>query len=145
MARAGRESRVVVSFLVLVVVTGLSGCRQDSGEEATPSPVRTVVMDVRFSKYSPSSLTVRRGETVRFVVHNLDPIPHELIVGDRATQDRHEDGTEEHHGERAGEVSVPAGTRAETTVTFSRAGRTLFGCHLPGHWAYGMRGTIRVR
>ena len=35
--------------------------------------------------------------------------------------------------------------QARQTYTFARAGGTLqFGCHLPGHWAYGMKGEIRV-
>ena len=127
---------------VLGVTVGACG---QGGEAAAPGgAVRTVVLAVTYSKFSPSALTVRRGETVRFVVDNRDPIPHELIVGDQATQDRHGDGTEAHHGDKPGEVSVAAAGRAETTVTFSRSGRLLFGCHLPGHWDYGMRGTIRV-
>lgn len=42
------------------------------------------------------------------------------------------------------EVSVPAGTAAATTVTFNEPGTFLFVCHLPGHEAYGMVGTLRV-
>jgi uncharacterized cupredoxin-like copper-binding protein len=87
---------------------------------------------------------VRPGETVRFVLRNTDPIPHELIVGDQSVQDVHEAGTEAHHGDRPGEVSVAPGRTAVTTYRFETAGRLLFGCHLPGHWAYGMRGTIQV-
>ena len=33
-------------------------------------------------------------------------------------QERHEKGTEAHHSDRPGEVSIAAGTTAETTVTF---------------------------
>jgi uncharacterized cupredoxin-like copper-binding protein len=128
----------------VVALVTLAGCGGGEGPQSRPGEIRTVVLDVHHSKFSPSSLTVRRGQAVRFVVDNRDPIPHELIVGDQAVQERHEKGTEAHHGERAGEVSVPAGGRAETTVTFARPGRLLFGCHLPGHWAYGMRGTIEV-
>ena len=123
----------------LVAAGGLAACGRERpvGE---PGAIRTVVLDVTYSKFWPSSVTVRRGETVRFLVNNRDPIPHELIVGDQATQDRHEDGTEAHHGDRPGEVSVEAAAQAETMVTFARSGRLLFGCHLPGHWDYGMRG-----
>ncbi|MDQ4068456.1 MAG: plastocyanin/azurin family copper-binding protein [Actinomycetota bacterium] len=107
--------------------------------------VRTIVLDVHHSRFSPDELRVRPGETVRFVVRNTDPIPHELIVGDQSVQDAHEHGTEAHHGERPGEVSVAPGATAVTTYRFgAEPGRLLFGCHLPGHWAYGMRGTIRV-
>ncbi|MDQ4096467.1 MAG: plastocyanin/azurin family copper-binding protein, partial [Actinomycetota bacterium] len=100
--------------------------------------VRTVVLDIRFSRFVPSTVRARPGEVVRFFVRNHDPIPHELIVGDQAVQDRHENGTEPHHGERPGEVSVAAGATAQTTYTFVTPGRLFFGCHLPGHWAYGM-------
>ncbi len=131
-----------VAVLALVLVGGLAGCGQERA--VPPGAVRTVVLDVTYSKFSPSSVSVRRGEKIRFVVSNHDPIPHELIVGDQAVQDVHEAGTEAHHGDRPGEVSVAAGGRAETTVAFPRSGLLLFGCHLPGHWAYGMKGTIRV-
>jgi uncharacterized cupredoxin-like copper-binding protein len=44
-------------------------------------------------------------------------------------------------------VSVPAETTAETTYTFPTApGQHLqFACHLPGHYAYGMHGSIVIR
>jgi uncharacterized cupredoxin-like copper-binding protein len=115
--------------------------------EAAPSAsaVQTVILTVHHSRFSASEVKVRPGTTVRFVVRNTDPIAHELIVGDRGAQDRHETGTEAHHGDRPGEVSVAPGAVAVTTYTFpASSARLLFGCHLPGHWAYGMRGTVLV-
>jgi len=54
-------------------------------------------------------------------------------------------GTEAHHADRLGEVSVAPGATAVTTYRFGPAGgRLLFGCDLRGHWAYGMQGTTRV-
>lgn len=105
---------------------------------------QTIEVTMRHSRFEPSRFVVRRGATVRFVITNLDPIDHELIVGDEAVQQRHETGTEHSHGAVPGEVSVPAGTVAETTYTFSRAGVVLIGCHAPGHYTYGMRGAVVV-
>ena len=122
-------------------VAGLTAC---SSATATSPALRTIVLDIRFSHFSTTAITARPGEVVRFVVRNHDPIPHELIVGDQSVQDYHEHGTEAHHGGRPGEVSVAAGSTAETTYTLVATGSVLFGCHLPGHWAYGMRGTIQV-
>lgn len=107
--------------------------------------VRTIVLDIEHSRFEPARVTVERGETVRFVVRNLDPIDHELIVGDIEVQDAHENGTETHHGAKPGEVSVAAQETAETTYTFASGGDLWFGCHLPSHWDYGMRGTIAVQ
>jgi uncharacterized cupredoxin-like copper-binding protein len=91
-----------------------------------------------------SELHVQRGEKVRFVVENTDPIDHELIVGPMPVQLRHESGHEAWHPPVPGEVSVPLFGSASTSYTFDRPGTVFFGCHLPGHWAYGMRGRILV-
>lgn len=105
---------------------------------------QTVAVTIRHSRFLPATFTVRRGATVRFVFTNTDPIDHEFILGDETVQRRHETGTEPAHGAVPGEVSVPAGTTAETTYTFSRPGLYLIGCHAPGHYAYGMRGWVQV-
>ncbi|MGH9286355.1 MAG: cupredoxin domain-containing protein, partial [Acidimicrobiales bacterium] len=105
---------------------------------------RTVVLDVTHSRYLPSAVEVPAGTTVRFVVRNNDPIDHELIIGGAEVHARHAGGTEAAHGAVPGEVSAPAGQTAETTLRFRTKGSVLFACHLPGHYAYGMTGTIRV-
>jgi uncharacterized cupredoxin-like copper-binding protein len=128
--------RLAAQFLITL---SLGACTP--GEGVTSD---TVTLQIRYSAFEPGELTVALGTTVRFVVENQDPIAHELIVGDQAVQDLHERGTGHHHGEVPGEISAPAGSTVETTYTFEEAGTTLFGCHLPGHYAYGMRGTIRV-
>lgn len=135
----------------LLLVAPLAGCATQAGagtgggSGSTGGPTgETVTLTVRHSRFTPSTLEVRPGATVRLVVRNLDPIAHELIVGDQGVQDAHEAGTETTHGGEPGEVSVPAGATVETTYTFGRSGTVLLGCHLPGHWAYGMRGTVRV-
>jgi uncharacterized cupredoxin-like copper-binding protein len=105
--------------------------------------VRTVHVAIHYSAFSLANLRVGPGETVRFVVSNTDPIDHEFIIGDEAVQIAHELGTEAYHPPRPGEMTIPAGHTEETTFTFG-ARDVLFGCHLPGHYVYGMRGTIEV-
>jgi uncharacterized cupredoxin-like copper-binding protein len=109
---------------------------------------RTVVVTMHHSHFEPGQIRVAAGERVRFVLRNTDPIDHEFILGDAAVQARHEEGRQrQHHGDVPGERSVPAGQEAATSYAFpaSPAGGTLeFACHLPGHYAYGMHGTVRV-
>jgi len=100
-----------------------------------------VVLTISHSHFTPAHVQLPAGP-VRFVVRNRDPIDHELIVGDAATQARHEIGTELRHDD-PGAVSVSAETLSTTTVVL-RPGDLLYGCHLPGHWQYGMHGTITV-
>jgi len=78
-------------------------------------------------------------------VHNADPIDHEFILGDDEVQRVHEEGTEAHHPARPGEMSVAPGETSVTIYTFPTVPTTLLlGCHLPGHYGYGMRADVRV-
>jgi uncharacterized cupredoxin-like copper-binding protein len=43
-----------------------------------------------------------------------------------------------------GEVSVGPGEIGETFYRFDKPGRYLFACHLPGHFAFGMKGWVIV-
>lgn len=111
-----------------------------------PQPVPTVAITIHYSHFSPSLVTVREGSSVRFVITNTDPIDHEFIAGNQALQHAEETGTDTvHDGSVPGEVSVPAGTTRSTTVTFPANPVTwVYACHLPGHYAYGMRGSIEI-
>jgi uncharacterized cupredoxin-like copper-binding protein len=134
MALMGKLSHWAV---VAGVATALLGA-------CAPARERTVDVTIRHSRFLPATLDFSPGTTVRFVLRNMDPIDHEFIVGDEEVQARHETGTEPHHGTIPGEVSVRAGGEASTTYTFSEPGTIFIGCHLPGHYAYGMRGSVRV-
>jgi uncharacterized cupredoxin-like copper-binding protein len=105
---------------------------------------REVTVDIHHSRFSPDSLRFEAGTTVRFVIHNGDPIDHEFILGDASVQRKHERGTHAQHGDVPGEVSVPAGETRSTAYTFTEAGTLTIGCHLPAHYAYGMRADVTI-
>jgi uncharacterized cupredoxin-like copper-binding protein len=100
---------------------------------------------IRHSAYLPGAIVVPRGVPVTLVLRNEDPIDHEWIVGDEAVHTRHRTGTEPIHASRPTEVTVPAGETRRTTVRWDEPGTYRFVCHLPGHEAYGMVGTVTVR
>ena len=104
-----------------------------------------VDVHIRHSRFEPADFELRSGQVVTFVITNTDPIDHEFIVGDEAVQARHELGTEPYHGSIPTEVSVPAGETVRTTVAFPQPEKLIIGCHLPGHYRYGMRASIVVR
>ncbi len=125
--------------LTLLAACALAAC----APAAAGTGGRTVRITIHQSAFRPSELDVRPGETIRFVIRNTDPIDHEFIVGDLGVQDAHERGTEAYHPGLPGEVTVRAGETVTTTYTFANDD-LLFGCHIPGHWAYGMRGVVIV-
>jgi len=65
-------------------------------------------------------------------------------VGNDAVHLRHERGSEAQHPPVPGEVSVAPGRTAMTFYEFDAVGGLTYACHLPGHLAYGMHGTIAV-
>jgi uncharacterized cupredoxin-like copper-binding protein len=127
----------------LALALGLVGMAAAWADLPGTDPV-TIEIPIRYSHYERAEVTVRGGVPVTFVLRNGDPIDHEWIVGDAATHERHRTGTEPVHGTRPTEVTVRAGTTAVTTVTFTKPGTYLYICHLPGHEAYGMVGTVTV-
>ena len=133
---------------VLVLVAAAALAVRAAGSAAGDGPDRTVVVTMHHSRFEPALVRVGPGERVRFLLRNTDPIDHEFILGDDDVQRRHEAGRQrQHHGEVPGERSVAAGQEAATTYVFPAGldGRALqFACHLPGHYAYGMHGTVRV-
>ncbi|HEY8438052.1 MAG TPA: plastocyanin/azurin family copper-binding protein [Candidatus Limnocylindrales bacterium] len=103
-----------------------------------------VLITIHFSHYDPASITVPAGRAVTFVITNTDPIDHEWIVGDAALHERHRTGTEPVHNARPTEITIPADTERRTTLTFEAPATLQYICHLPGHEAYGMVGTVTI-
>lgn len=101
-------------------------------------------------RFVPAALTVTKGETITFKVTNEDDTFHEFMLGD-----------EEVHAERDQEmmemsdkpmdmddqrnsITLEGGETKELTWTFDESGTVIYGCHQPGHYGKGMRGTITV-
>ena len=84
---------------------------------------------------------VPHGRPITFVLINDDPIEHEWLIGDEAMHEKHRTGTEAHHAARPTEVSIPALSTVETTITFDEVAWRYI-CHLPGHEQYGMVGLL---
>ena len=124
-----------VIVALLIAVAAIAGC------SAEPE---MVTITIHYSAFEPADLTVPRGVPVTFVLVNEDPIDHEWLIGDEGFHEAHRSGTHASHGGVPTEVTVPALETVTTTITFDRAGRLDYVCHLPGHEAYGMVGTLTV-
>ncbi len=143
LAGAGAVAVVVALATVIAGYAVADSSRADASTALGPGLV-TVTVDIHYSKFSLSTVHVRQGTTVRFLVRNNDPIAHEFIVGDRQVHLRHQFGTHPAHPPVPGEVSVGADDVGETFYRFDEEGRFEFACHLPGHYAFGMQGWVIV-
>jgi uncharacterized cupredoxin-like copper-binding protein len=137
--RSGRAAMAVLLGLAMAVLAAVGA----NAVSRANDPLEYAIT-IHYSHFTPDFVSVPAGRAVTFVITNSDPIDHEWIVGDAASHERHRTGTEPVHDARPTEISIPAGTVRRTTLTFATSGSQLFICHLPGHEAYGMVGTVVV-
>ena len=120
------------------------------GREGDPKKaVRTVKVDMSDKlRFTPASLTVKQGETVKFVVKNSGKLMHEMVLGTMQELKEHaammlKHPTMEHDEPYMAHV---APGKTETMVwQFSKAGEFYFGCLVPGHFEGGMMGKLTVK
>ncbi|KEX94825.1 hypothetical protein HA62_05260 [Pseudomonas putida] len=129
--------------------------------------VEVVMADMTFT---PKSIEIKAGETVRIVLVNKGQLLHEFNLGDAAMHARHQQEMLQmqqsgmltptgmkamDHGAMAGmahamqhddpnSVLVAPGKTAELTWTFSKATSLEFACNIPGHYQAGMVGKLTV-
>jgi uncharacterized cupredoxin-like copper-binding protein len=133
----------VVAALGLGIATALGAAVLAGAVSRSSEPI-VIDVTIHFSRFEPAAISVPAGRPVTFVIHNTDPIDHEWIVGDETLHERHRTGAEPVHDARPTEISIDALGERRTTVTFAQPGQLTFICHLPGHEAYGMVGTLTV-
>ncbi len=96
-------------------------------------------------RFTPGSLSVRAGETIAFTIANPGQLAHEFVIGDESAQAQHE--RQMASGAMRAEpnaVDIAPGKTAVLIHTFNTPGTLIFGCHVAGHYAAGMHGTITV-
>jgi uncharacterized cupredoxin-like copper-binding protein len=109
---------------------------------------RTLTLDMTDNmRFTPDRITVREGETVRFVVRNQGRMLHEMVMGTADELAKHAALMAKFPGMQHDEaymVHVEPGQTGEIVWQFNRAGRFEFACLIAGHYEAGMRGTLIV-
>ena len=120
------------------------------GRQGDPKKVsRTVNIDMADTmRFTPAELSIKRGETIRFVVKNKGQVLHEMVIGTKKELDEHAALMRKHPNMEHDEpymAHVNAG-KAETMVwQFTKPGEFYYGCLVPGHFEAGMVGKIIVK
>lgn len=109
---------------------------------------RTIDLDALDSfRYSPGRITVKLGETIRFVMHNKGEMQHEIVIGTLKELQEHaalmKKFPEMEH-EAPNMLHVAPGRSGDIVWRFNRAGTFSFACLVAGHFEAGMVGTIVV-
>ena len=160
--------RRVVAAAALVLAIGVAGCDAGpppatppirAGTSAAPREVNIVMKDWVFL---PDPVDIVPGETVLLHVVNGGLEIHEVVIGGPAVQDAWEtaEGAAANpppgatplvsvSSDLAGiRIAVPSGQRIDLAWTVPAdpavVGGLVLGCHIPGHWAKGMKAAVRI-
>lgn len=123
---------------------------KDFGREGDPKKAsRTVRIDMSDKmRFTPASLSIKQGETVKFVVKNSGKVMHEMVIGSMKELKEHAEMMKKHPGMEHEEpymAHVAPGKTETITWQFTKAGEFNFGCLIPGHFEAGMIGKLTVK
>jgi uncharacterized cupredoxin-like copper-binding protein len=109
---------------------------------------RTITVSMLDSmRFSPDQLTVKAGETVKFVVRNTGKVMHEFVIGTPKENAEHAAlmmrFPDMEHDEPY-MAHVAPGKSGQIIWQFNRPGEFEFACLIAGHYASGMVGRIKV-
>ena len=138
------RARLVLGAGLVALVLGTGAAAVVMAGRPAETPGTAITIEIKYSHFNPSAITVPVGVPVTITLVNDDPIDHEWIIGDDAVQQRHRTGTELLHPVRPTEQVIPALSTRVTTITFDHPATWQYICHLPGHEAYGMVGVASI-
>ena len=122
----------------------------EPGDPAKPARVVKVTMFEGGGKmgFEPARIEVRRGEQVRFVLHNAGEEDHEFILATAPENRKHAEVMKKHpemeHDDPNERRVLPHGS-GEIVWRFTKPGQFEFACLIPGHYEKGMFGRIVVK
>ena len=147
------------------------GAKADTGKPGDAAKAsRTIEVTMFDNYYEPESLSIKEGETVRFIIHNKGALVHEFNI---ATAEMHVAHQPEmlmmaqhgvltgdridHHAakamqgsmgrgmhEESNSVLLEPGKSGEIVWTFPQHTKLQFACNVPGHYEAGMQGDIKL-
>lgn len=142
-ARAKLRRGVVVAWLLPMLLLGGSVLALAALHHHAVS--RTIDVSMVDDAFTPASLSVRQGQTVRFVFHNQGHVEHEAVIGTAAAQSAHEAAMASGAMDMGvPDLTVAPGGTGSLDYTFGGPGQVWIGCHEPGHYAQGMRALVTV-
>lgn len=119
------------------------------GKQGDPKmATRIIAVDMNdMMRFTPSEITVRQGETVRFVVRNKGKIMHEMVLGTMKELKAHGKLMQAYPGmehDAPHMVHVRPQKQQSMVWQFTNPGEFFYACLIPGHFEAGMIGKINV-
>lgn len=134
------------------------------------NPTRTINVSLKDNFYEPESISVSKGETVRFVLKNDGEFLHEFNINTPEAHAEHapmmammvemgvlepdrinhevmnasKGSDHDMSHDEPNSVLVEPGKSAEIVWTFDTEANLEFACNIPGHYDSGMAGPVKI-
>lgn len=120
------------------------------GQAGNPAKVaRTIKVSMSDAmRFTPSNVTVKAGQTVKFVISNGGKALHEMVIGTTQELKAHAELMRkfpEMEHDAAHMAHVKPGESGEIVWQFTQPGEYSFACLIPGHFEAGMVGKVVVQ
>ena len=144
---------VVITTSTVFAAGNHAGGHADSDAIGKPGKAtnakRTVKVEMLDTmRFNPQSITVKQGETIKFIVKNPGKVKHEMVLGTEKEIKEHAEvmkkNPEMEHDD-ANQITVQPGKSGEIIWQFTKMGKVNFACLQPGHYDAGMAGTVTVK
>jgi uncharacterized cupredoxin-like copper-binding protein len=150
-------SSILKTALAIATVVAIPAAAMAHGPEGhspvgEPGDARSVTRTIAVKmsdtmRFNPEKMSVKRGETIKFVVKNDGLEPHEFMLGEIKALQEHAEVMRKHptmvHDE-PNAITVNPSQTGELIWKFTKSGRVDFACLIPGHFEKGMQGDIQV-
>ncbi|HET9946700.1 MAG TPA: cupredoxin domain-containing protein [Patescibacteria group bacterium] len=95
---------------------------------ASPTTMQEISVSASEFAFTPSSITVKAGQTVKITFKNNGQYPHNFTISELSVQTS----------------TIQPGQQTDVTFTPTKTGSFTFICSVPGHADRGMKGTLTV-
>ena len=138
----------LVTLTTIIQAHGIDE-QTDYGSAGSSSKVTRVIkisMGDNF-RFSPDNISIKQGETIKFVIANKGKVLHEMVMGTLKDLQEHAEMMKQMPDMQHNDpnmVRVKPNKKGEIIWTFNKLGYFNFACLQPGHSEVGMVGKIIV-
>ncbi len=120
------------------------------GKPGDPAKVNRVIEITMHDsmRFTPSKISAKAGETIRFLISNNGKLTHEMVIGSMQELQEHATMMRNMPGMKHAEpnmITLAKGQRGGIVWQFDQAGVVDFACLVPGHMEAGMVGKIVIK
>ena len=159
----------ITLFIFIYPLNSIASSTKSIGEKGDPNNIdRVINIKMYDNYYEPNLITIKKGETIKFIITNLGEmvheynigtkemhikhqpemqklIDHEIIIFDKIDKKKMKEMAKKDHSlahSHSNSIMLEPKTQGEIIWKFSKDIELEMACNIPGHYESGMVGKI---